>query len=145
MRISFLLFKMGIIIFILKTQCLVKISSVQFSSVAQSCPTLFDPMCSTPGLPVHHQLPELLKLMSMKSVLPSNHLTLCRPLLLPLSIFPIIRVFYNDSVLCIKCVRQYLHNHLIYFFTSLTNQSIKSTDTVTLFYSARLELLHYEY
>jgi len=36
--------------------CLV---SVQFSSVAQSCPTLCDPMnCSTPGLPVHHQLPE---------------------------------------------------------------------------------------
>ena len=34
-------------------------SSVQFSSVAQSCPTLWDPMaCSTPGLPVHHQLPE---------------------------------------------------------------------------------------
>ena len=36
-----------------------KISSVQFSSVAQSCPTLCDPMdCSTPGFPVHHQLPE---------------------------------------------------------------------------------------
>ena len=37
-----------------------KFSSVQFNSVAQSCPTLFDPMnCSMPGLPVHHQLPEL--------------------------------------------------------------------------------------
>ena len=36
-----------------------RLTSVQFSSVAQSCPTLFDPMnCSTPGLPVHHQLPE---------------------------------------------------------------------------------------
>ena len=35
------------------------VPSVQFSSVAQSCPTLYDPMnCSTPGLPVHHQLPE---------------------------------------------------------------------------------------
>ena len=34
--------------------------SVQFSSVAQSCPTLCDPMdCSTPGFPVHHQFPEL--------------------------------------------------------------------------------------
>ena len=34
--------------------------SVQFSSAAQSCPTLCDPMdCSTPGFPVHHQLPEL--------------------------------------------------------------------------------------
>ena len=37
----------------------VQFSSVQFSSVAQSCPTLCDPMnCSTPGLPVHHHLPE---------------------------------------------------------------------------------------
>ena len=37
-----------------------KISVSQFSSVAQSCPTLCDPMdCSTPGFPVHHQLPEL--------------------------------------------------------------------------------------
>ena len=40
-------------------QCCIRVSSVQFSSVAQSCPTLCDPMdCSTPGLPVHHQLPE---------------------------------------------------------------------------------------
>ena len=38
---------------------LMNIQSVQFSSVAQSCPTLCDPMnCSTPGLPVHHKLPE---------------------------------------------------------------------------------------
>ena len=40
-------------------QEIVQFSSVQFISVAQSCPTLCDPMnCSTPGLPVHHQLPE---------------------------------------------------------------------------------------
>ena len=44
----------------------------------------------------------LLKLMSIKSVMPSNHLTLCRSLLLPLSIFPSIRVFSNESVLCIR-------------------------------------------
>ena len=68
--------------------------SVQFSSVAQSCPILCDPMnCSTPGLPVHHQLQTLLKLMSIESVMPSNHLFLCHPLLLPPSIFPSIRVF----------------------------------------------------
>ena len=42
------------------------------------------------------------KLMSIKSVMPSNHFILCRPLLLPPSIFPTIRVFSNDSVLCIK-------------------------------------------
>ena len=77
--------------------------SVQFSSVAQSCPTLCDPMdCSTPGLPVHHQTWVLPKLMSIESVMPSNHLTLCRPLLLPPSIFPSIKVFSNKSVLRIR-------------------------------------------
>ena len=44
----------------------------------------------------------LLKLMSIDSVMPSNHLILCRPLLFPPSIFPSIRVFSNESVLCIK-------------------------------------------
>ena len=55
--------------------------------------------CSTPGLPVHHQL--LLKLMFIELVMPSNHLILCRPLLLP-SIFPSIRIFSNESVLRIR-------------------------------------------
>ena len=44
----------------------------------------------------------LLKLMSIASVMPSNHVILCRPLLLPPSIFPSIRVFSNESVLCIR-------------------------------------------
>ena len=44
----------------------------------------------------------LLKLMSIESVMPSNHLILCHPLLLPASIFPSIRVFSNESVLCIS-------------------------------------------
>ena len=44
----------------------------------------------------------LLKLMSMESVMPSNHLILCRPLLLLPSIFPSIRVFSNESVLCLR-------------------------------------------
>ena len=75
----------------------------QFSSVAQLCPTLCKPMdCSTPGFPVHHQLLELLKLMSIESVMPSNHLILCRPLLLLLSIFPSIMLFFCKSVLCIR-------------------------------------------
>ena len=65
------------------------ISSVQFSSVTQSCPTLCDPMnCSTPGLPVYHQLLEFTQLMSIKLVMPSSYLILCRPLLLLPSIFP---------------------------------------------------------
>ena len=77
--------------------------SVQFSSVTQSCPTLCDPMdCSTPGLPVHHQLQSSLKLMSIESVMPSSHLILCRPLLLPPLIFPRIRVLPNESVLRIR-------------------------------------------
>ena len=58
--------------------------------------------CSTPGLSVHHQLQTLLKLMSIESVMPSNHLILCHPLLLPLSIFPSIRVLSNESVLRIR-------------------------------------------
>ena len=52
----------------------------QFSSVAQSCPTLCDPIdCSTPGFPVHYQLPKLIKLMTIESVMPSNHLILSSP------------------------------------------------------------------
>ena len=74
--------------------------SVQFSSVAQSCPTLCDPMNRrTPGLPVHHQLPESLKLTSIKSLIPSSHLILCHPLLLLPPIPPSIRVSSNESTL----------------------------------------------
>ena len=50
----------------------------------------------------------LLKLMSIKWVLPSNHLILCHPLLLPPSIFPSIRVFPNKSVLCIRWPKSYM-------------------------------------
>ena len=76
----------------------------QFCSIAWSCLTLCDPIdCSMPGFPVHHQLPgSLLKLMSIMSVMPSNHLILCCPLLLPPSIFPSIRVFSSESVLRIR-------------------------------------------
>ena len=76
--------------------------SLQFSSLAQSCLTLCDTMdYSMRGTPFHHQLPGLLKLMSIESVLPSNYFILCRPLLLP-SIFPSIRVFSNESVLQLR-------------------------------------------
>jgi len=77
--------------------------SVQFSSVAQSCPTLHDPMNrSVPGLPLHHQLPEFTQTHVHESMMPSNHLILSRPLFLLPSIFPSIRVFSNESALCIK-------------------------------------------
>ena len=58
--------------------------------------------CSTPGFPVHTNSRSLLKLMSIESVMPSNHLILCRPLLLLPSIFPSIRVFSNESILHIR-------------------------------------------
>ena len=75
------------------------ISAVQFSSVTQSCPEPMD--CSTPGFPVHRQLLEF-KLMSIESVIPSNLLILCHSLLFLPSIFPSIRVFSNESALCIR-------------------------------------------
>ena len=77
-----------------------KFTSVQFT---QSCPTLCDPMnCSKPGLPVITSTRSLLKFMSIESVLPSNNLVLCHPLLILPSIFPSISIFSNESVLCIR-------------------------------------------
>ena len=71
-----------------------------FSSVTQSCPTLWDSMdCSTPDLPVHHQLPELAQTHVHQVNDAINHLILCRPLLLLPSIFPNIMVFSNELVL----------------------------------------------
>ena len=58
--------------------------------------------CSSPGFPVLHHLPELIKLMSTESMMPSNHLTLCHPLILLPSICPSIRVFSNESALLIR-------------------------------------------
>ena len=67
---------------------------VQFSSVAQSCPALCNPMdCSTPGFPVYHQLLELAQTHVHQTVMSSNHFMLCHLLLLPPSIFPSIRSF----------------------------------------------------
>ena len=82
-----------------------KVSGLLLLSVrfAQSYPTPCDPMdCSKSGFPVLHYLPDLLKLTSVESVMPSNHLILCHPLLLLPSIFPSIRVFPNESVLHIR-------------------------------------------
>ena len=73
---------------------------VQFSSLAQSCLTLWDPVdCSTPGFPSITNSWSWLKLMSIESVMPSNFLILCHALLLPPLIFPRIRIFSNESVL----------------------------------------------
>ena len=77
---------------------------VQFSSVAQLRLTLCDPMSYTAcqaSLSITNSW-SLLKLMSITLVMPSNHLILCHPLLLPPSIFPSIRVFSSESVLRIR-------------------------------------------
>ena len=58
--------------------------------------------CSTPGFLVLHHLPEFAQTHAIESVIPSNHLILCRPLLLLPSIFPSTRVFSNDSALRIR-------------------------------------------
>ena len=75
--------------------------SVQFirSVVSDSFDSMYH---STPGLPLHHHSQSLLRLLSIESVMPSNHLILCRPLLLLPSVFPNIRVFSNESALRIR-------------------------------------------
>ena len=80
------------------------INTVKFTSVAQSCCRLFvtpwTAACQA-SLSINNSW-SLLKLMSIELVIPSNHLLLCRPLLLPPSVFPSIMVFSNESVLCIR-------------------------------------------
>ena len=82
---------------------LMHLSTVRFSSFTQSCPTLCDPMgCSTPGFPAHHQLLELAQTHVHQvgdAIQPSCP---CHLLLLLPSIFPSIRVFFNESVLPIR-------------------------------------------
>ena len=82
---------------------MVPYSMVQFSSVAQSCLTLATPWTEARQafLSITSSR-SLRKLMSIESVMPSNHLILCRPLLLLPSIFPSIRVFSSESVLHIR-------------------------------------------
>ena len=76
---------------------------IQFSSVAQSCPTLCDPMnCSKPGLISITNSWSSLRLMSIESVMPSSHLILWHSLLLLPPIPPSIRVFSKESTLCMR-------------------------------------------
>jgi len=77
--------------------------SQSVSSVTQSCPTLCDPMNrSTPGLPLHHKLPEYTQTHVHREVMSSSHLILCRPLLLLPPIPPSIRVFSNEQTLSMR-------------------------------------------
>ena len=82
---------------------------VIFSSVAQSCPTLCDPLDYQASLSITNSQ-SFLKFMSINLVMPSNHFILCRPLLLLPSIFPGIRVFSNESVLHIRWSKYWSFN-----------------------------------
>ena len=80
-------------------------------SVTQLCLTLHNPMyCSMPGFPVLYYLPEFAQLMSVESMMPSNHHILCHPLFLLPSVFPSIKVFVNDSVLHIRWPKYWSFN-----------------------------------
>ena len=97
---------MVLAVYLPHSQALVQLTSskIQVSSVQSlNCVQLCDPMNrSMPGLPAHHQLPGLFKLTSIELMMPSNHLILCRPLLLLPPIPPSIRVFSKESTLRIR-------------------------------------------
>ena len=79
---------------------MLKVTSVQLLGHIQLFATPWTAACQTSLSITNSQ--SLLKLMSIESMMPSNHLILCHPLLLLFSIFPSIRVFSNESVLCIR-------------------------------------------
>ena len=83
---------------LLGRKAMTNLSSVQLLSHVQLFVTLWIPACQAS----HHQFQSLLKLMSIKLVMLSNHLILCRPLLLLPLIFPSIEIFSNESVLHIR-------------------------------------------
>ena len=108
---------------------MIQFSSVQFSSFAQSSPTLCDPKnCSTPGLPVHHQFRSSLKHMAIELVMSSSHLILCRPLLLLPPIPPNIRVFSNKSTLRMRWPKYWSFSFSIIKYWSFSFSIIPSKE-----------------
>ena len=113
--------KVKVLRFILHTHACIYIYmylSVQFSSVQSlSCVRLF----ATPWTAAHQaslsitNSQSLLKFMSIELVMPSNHLILCHPLLLPPLVFLSIRVFSNESVLCISWPKYCVHKSIYLF------------------------------
>ena len=96
-------------------------------SVSKSCLTLLNLMdCSTPGFPVHHQLPELAQTMSIELVMPSIHL------ILPPSIFPGIRAFSNESVLRIRWPKYWSFSFSISLFNEYSGLISFRTDWLDL-------------
>ena len=111
---------------------------IYFSSVAQSCLTLCDPMdySTQASLSITNSW-SLLKFMSTELVMPSNHLILCRPLLLPPSTFPSIRVFSNESVLRIRWPKCWSFS---YTYPSDILTQMGNTIYISLFITALFEI-----
>ena len=106
------------------------LSSVEFTSVTQSCLTVCDPMgCSTPASLSITNSWSLLKLTSIQLVMPSNHLIFWQPLLYLSSIFPSIRIFSNESVLPIRWPKYWSFS----FSISLPNANILLRIFVSMF------------
>ena len=117
-----------------------------FSSVAQSCPTLCDPKIAAcqASLSITNSW-SLPKLMSIELVMPSSHLILCHPLLLLPPIPPSIRVFFNESTLCMRWPKYWSFS----FSISLSNEHLRlisfRMDWLDLFCSPRdSQELHYD-
>ena len=89
---------------VLLTKVIIYQGSIQFSSVAQSCPTLCNPinLAARQASLVITISRSSLKLMSIESVMPSSHLILCHPLLLLPPIPASVRIFSNESRLCMR-------------------------------------------
>ena len=98
--------------------------SVQFSSVAQSCLTLLTPWTAAhqASLSIANSW-SLLRLMSIESVMPSNHLILCRPLFLLASIFPSIKVFSNESLNYYKLGNE-LHMQILHILKTVMKSHV---------------------
>ena len=112
------------------------ISPIQFSSVAQSCLTLCNPMNrSMPGLPVITNSQSLLKVTPIESVMPSSHLILCRPFLLLSPIPPSIRVFSNESILHMRWPKYWSFSFSIIIYSTFTIQILRSELIVLIFRS----------
>ena len=100
--------KFGFVVLNELFRCTELISGGCCYSVAQLCLTLCDPMDAACQASLSFTTSQsLLRLMSIEWVMPYNHLIFCRPLLLLPSIFPSIRVFSNESVLCIRCISSF--------------------------------------
>ena len=107
---------------VIKFKKITQFSSVQSLSCVQLFATTWTAVCQTSLSITNSQ--SLHKLMSFESVMPSNHLILCHPLLLPPSIIPSIRVFSNESVLHIRWPKYWTFS----FNISPSNEYICRTD-----------------